>query len=354
MPDRPPVLYVDDEESALVIFEAAFDDDYELHLARSAREALDLLHRLPIHLVVADQHMPGMTGVQLLEVIQAERPDVIRMILTGYSDIDTVIRAINSGRVHQYATKPWKPKELRMVIDRALESYDLRRHNRYLEEQLKQKVAREREIRRAFQRFAPPAVVDALSNARDLAAESRIVAALYCKVHGFDRLSSRLPAAQMVAFLNSFLRVMHEVIARHKGTVIDHQLAIFGAPISSLTNAEDALHAALDLLEALHDFNRMKAIDLLGEPISIGVGIHLDDAVAASVGCVEKMEYSVIGEAIDVAMRLWKLTEDKTDTVLITRSVRDRTRHVADAEALAPAVLRGAAVATEVFRVTAD
>ena len=351
MSDRPPIIYVDDEESAVVIFEAAFDDDYELYLARSAREALEILHRVPIHLVVADQRMPGMTGVQLLEVIQNEFPDVMRMILTGYSDIDTIIRAINSGRVHHYAAKPWKPRELRLVIDRALDGHALREQNRQLEEQLKQKVAREREIRRAFQRFAPPAVVDALSSSRPLAAESRIVAALYCHIHGFDQMNSQLPGDQMIALLNGLLQAMHTAAARHQGTIIDPQLAVFGAPISSLTNAENALQAALSMLDALQDFNLGTAIDLLGEPISAGIGIHLGEVVTGSIGSAEKMEYTVIGEAVDLARRLWKFTEAGSDTILITRRVRERTSHLSDAEALPPVVLQSAAEATEIFRV---
>ncbi|MEM1204807.1 MAG: adenylate/guanylate cyclase domain-containing protein [Acidobacteriota bacterium] len=354
MSERAPILYVDDEESALVIFSAAFQTDYELHLASSAQEALDILRRTPIHLVVTDQRMPGTTGVQLLEVIKAELPHVVRMILTGFSDVDTVLQAINSGRVHHYATKPWKPKELRIAIDRALEGYELRRRNQQLMEQLKQKVAREREIRRAFQRFAPAEVVDALIDSRGqnpLPGELRIVAALYCDVHGFHDLSLRLPATRVVAFLNAYLGVVHGIVARHQGTMVDNGIAVFGAPKSSMTNADNAVGAAVEILSAIEEFNRRKAPDLLGEAISMGIGIHFGEAITGNLGAEEKMEYSVIGEAVDVAARLWELTKDDANGILITRSTLDRTRHLVDAVALEPVVLRGRDQPIEVFRV---
>jgi adenylate cyclase len=221
-------------------------------------------------------------------------------------------------------------------------------------EQLKQKVAREREIRRAFQRYAPPAVVDALfdsGRADPFPGELRIVAALYCGVHGFYDLSARLPAARVVTLLNSCLRVMHNVVVRHHGTVIDNRVAVFGAPVSSLTNAENAVQAALEMLEALKDFNHRQALDLLGEEISIGVAVHLGEAVTGTVSSAEKMEYSVIGEAVDVAARLWKLTSETSDSILITRSVHDETRDLVDVEALGGVVLRGRDEATETYRV---
>ncbi len=87
----PPILYVDDEEHNLTVFEAAFEDFYDVHTATSARRAIRILRHTGIHLVIADQRMPEMTGVQLLEVVAREFPDMVRMILTGYVDVDAII-----------------------------------------------------------------------------------------------------------------------------------------------------------------------------------------------------------------------------------------------------------------------
>jgi serine phosphatase RsbU (regulator of sigma subunit) len=134
----PPILYVDDEEDNLTVFNSAFRRDYEVHLALSGREGMEILKKHEIHLIITDQRMPEMTGIQFLEKIIPDYPDCIRMILTGFSDIEAIIQAINTGRVYRYITKPWSKEELKINIDKALETYHLREQNRKLIENLKE------------------------------------------------------------------------------------------------------------------------------------------------------------------------------------------------------------------------
>jgi len=134
----PPILYVDDEQDNLTVFNSAFRRDYEVHLAASGAEGLEILKKKEIQLIITDQRMPEMTGIQFLEKIIPEYPDCIRMILTGFSDIEAIIQAINTGRVYRYITKPWGREELKMNIDKALETYHLREQNRRLIEDLKE------------------------------------------------------------------------------------------------------------------------------------------------------------------------------------------------------------------------
>lgn len=132
-----PILYVDDEENNLIVFNSTFRRDYEVYLAKSGREGLDIMREHPVQLVITDQRMPEMTGIQFLESVVNDYPDCIRMVLTGYSDIEAVIQAINTGRVYYYITKPWNREELKMNIDKGLETYKLREQNRKLIEDLK-------------------------------------------------------------------------------------------------------------------------------------------------------------------------------------------------------------------------
>jgi len=155
-----PILYVDDEPSSLLLFERLFEDDYAIHTALSAREALEILRRETIHLVFTDQRMPGMTGVELLAVLYRDFPEVMRLLTTGYSDIRTIIEAINQGHVWQYVAKPWDRNEIKAIFERALEHHALeRRHQESLAE-LRARVARQEQIRRSLQQYAPAAVVD--------------------------------------------------------------------------------------------------------------------------------------------------------------------------------------------------
>lgn len=135
MESRFNILCVDDEEDNLLVFRSYFRKHFHVFTAQSGEEALELLKKQPIDLVVSDQRMPRMTGVELFECIREQYPEVIRIILTGYSDIQAVISAINKGKVYHYATKPWDGDELKNILDRALDAYTLRKLNRHLVEE---------------------------------------------------------------------------------------------------------------------------------------------------------------------------------------------------------------------------
>lgn len=132
------ILYVDDEEDNLTVFKSTFRREFTIHLAKSGAEGMEILKNNDIQLIITDQRMPGMTGIQFLESVIPDHPDCIRMILTGFSDVEAIIEAINKGRVYRYITKPWNKDELHQTINKAFENYDLREKNKNLIEELKQ------------------------------------------------------------------------------------------------------------------------------------------------------------------------------------------------------------------------
>jgi len=145
------VLYVDDEEPNLKAFNANFRREFNIHTAISAEEGLKVLRENEIHIVITDQRMPVKTGIEFLEDVITEYPDVMRMLLTGYTDIEAVIDAINIGKVYNYISKPWNADTLRNMILRAYEVYHLREEverlnkkllkvNKQLEFMLRQKL----------------------------------------------------------------------------------------------------------------------------------------------------------------------------------------------------------------------
>ena len=131
------VLYVDDEEHNLISFKASFRRIFKVFIAMSAKEARDILDKEKIEVIITDQRMPEETGVDFLVSILDKHPEPIRMLLTGYSDIEAVIDAINKGQVYKYITKPWNEHELRINIENAFEVFSLRRENQILMEKLK-------------------------------------------------------------------------------------------------------------------------------------------------------------------------------------------------------------------------
>lgn len=132
-PSRPRILVVDDEEAILETMVFTFEDDYEVVTAADARRALELLdQRAPIATVLTDQRMPGMTGVEFLALVYARHPETTRIILTGFADMDAIVKAINDGHVYAYVTKPWEPDHLKQVVRRAVELHALQCQNQRL------------------------------------------------------------------------------------------------------------------------------------------------------------------------------------------------------------------------------
>ena len=131
------ILYVDDEPSNLKTFRATFKWDFNIFLAESGYEGLEILKQNQIEVVIADQRMPEMTGFEFFKEVTKGFPDPTRIILTGYSDMGVLIKAINECGIYQYLTKPWNENELKHVLDRACENYQLRTDNKKLIHDLK-------------------------------------------------------------------------------------------------------------------------------------------------------------------------------------------------------------------------
>ena len=130
------ILIVDDEPAILESLELTLGADYRVLTASSGEEGLEILRREEVALIISDQVLPTLSGVEFLEQAFELCPQAIRMMLTGYADIGSLARAINEGQIYRYISKPWEPDEVRLNVRRALESYELRLHNEQLGSQL--------------------------------------------------------------------------------------------------------------------------------------------------------------------------------------------------------------------------
>src|SRR5215472_14169301 len=119
------ILYADDEAMSLKYFKANFEDKFRIMTAIDASEAFRLfeLHKDDIGILIVDQRMPSMTGVELLEKVRQQRPKMIRMLATAYSDVDAAIAAVNTGAIYKYISKPWDIPELEITLMRAMEFF---------------------------------------------------------------------------------------------------------------------------------------------------------------------------------------------------------------------------------------
>jgi PAS domain S-box-containing protein len=142
------LLLIDDDPDVLAALRRRFHKAYNVLVAESGDAGISILKERAIDLIICDQRMPGTTGVQVLQHALQIQPDAVRILLTGYSDIESLTSCVNDAHIYRYLTKPWDPRELDLIVVRALESYELKRQldearlvNARLYQSLERKVA---------------------------------------------------------------------------------------------------------------------------------------------------------------------------------------------------------------------
>jgi len=134
------ILAVDDERANLNLLRRTFHRDYEILLAENAQQGLNILKSAPVDMIISDQRMPGMTGVEMLAESRTIYPNAVRIILTAYADVKDIIDSINQGNIYRYILKPWSPDELKVTVSKALDHYRLEEENRDLVRRLQKSL----------------------------------------------------------------------------------------------------------------------------------------------------------------------------------------------------------------------
>jgi type II secretory ATPase GspE/PulE/Tfp pilus assembly ATPase PilB-like protein/FixJ family two-component response regulator len=129
------LLFVDDEEGVLHALRRIFlEENYQIFTASSGDKALAIMEKAKVHLVISDHRMPGMTGAELLKEIKLKWPETIRIMLTGFADVQSIMGAVKEGAVYKFITKPWNDEDLRLTVSLALQQFVLMQENRKLKE----------------------------------------------------------------------------------------------------------------------------------------------------------------------------------------------------------------------------
>jgi class 3 adenylate cyclase/GAF domain-containing protein len=191
----------------------------------------------------------------------------------------------------------------------------------------------ERSIRRMFQKFVPGEIVDKIIHGADAEKvqleELKTLTLLNLDIRGFSGLAREIGSQKTVALLNRLFSVMGEIVFQHSGIVDkylgDGFLAIFGAPVSSTRDADNALSAALEMKQSLGAVNRQVRKEM-GAAIRIGISIHTGEVVVGNIGFDKKMDYTVIGDAVNTVFRLQDLTHTYPDGILLSESTLRASR----------------------------
>jgi response regulator RpfG family c-di-GMP phosphodiesterase len=156
------IMIVDDEEAHLSTLEFLLSDEYHIITSRDGQEALDMITKMKnpgsIGIIISDQRMPKLTGIQFFEKLKDILPNTIRIILTGFDDKEVMMDAINKARIHKFILKPFEPEELKLIVKHAIEAYESQvkkeEYRRTLEEQTKKLEQKKKKLEEATEKLA--------------------------------------------------------------------------------------------------------------------------------------------------------------------------------------------------------
>lgn len=331
----PVILCVDDEEIVLRSLQRELNDvlgqAYLIEIAEGGADALDVFRELrandhDVPVVISDHIMPGMKGDEFLRHIHRLSPQTLNIMLTGQADLAAVTNAVNHANLYQYVAKPWEATHLAMTVKEALRRYT---HERTIETQHAHLQTANRELEclnAAYERFVPREFLGCLNKQSILDVRlgdqvQQEITILFADIRSFTTLSEHMTPQENFDFLNTYLGIMGPVIRRHQGFIDkyigDAVMAIFPQ------RPDDAVNAAIAMQTELARFNRTRP----QKPISIGIGLHLGSVMLGTIGEEQRMETTVISDAVNLASRLEGLTKIYGAPLVVSEQTLQRVEH---------------------------
>lgn len=267
---------------------------YTVHLADCGAEALRLLAQHPeIQLVISDNDMPGMTGLELLTQVRRRFPKVFRIMLTGTGDLRLVMRAINENEIYRFVEKPWDDEVLSSALHLAFETV-------FLQAELDRERARSEQL---LLNVLPSPIGERLKRGEAPIADTfPEVTILFTDLVGFTELSGRLPAAELVEILNEVFSEFDTLALAHGvekiKTIGDAYLAVAGIPVPREDHAAAIAELAIDMLRVQQRLAERRKL-----PLEMRIGINSGPVVAGVIG-KHKFTYDLWGDAVNIASRM--------------------------------------------------
>ena len=283
---RGVIVCVDDEPMILTSLSEQLrqltDDGFSIEVSTDGVDALELLNDLieegeEVPLFISDQIMPGMKGDELLREVHLRSPKTRTLLLTGQAELDAIQSAVNHANLYRYMSKPWEQADLLLTVRAALESFQ----NERAVERQRRELEQTNEV---FKRFVPDPFLkriatEGLTEIVIGQADEVEVTILFSDIRGFTSLAESMSCTALLAMLNSYFSALSAPIHQLGGFIDkfigDAIMAIFEGP----DHAESAIRAALQMQDALRDWNRSQA-----RPLNSGIGLHSGLVVMGTVG----------------------------------------------------------------------
>ena len=317
------ILVVDDDAINREVLRANLNRNFRVVEAEDGHQCLEKIGKNQFDLVLLDLMMPGISGYDVLAILQKSvseptSPPVI--VLSAKDQTSAMTKAFHMGAV-DYVTKPFQKEEL---MARIRAHVTLRRNateiiNRKLAETelLEKKGALERSnrfIRKTFGRYMSDEVVESILDTPEglrLGGEKKEVTVVMTDLRGFTSIGERMPSEQVISMLNMYLEVMTEIIMKYNGTIIeflgDGILALFGAPVTREDDAQRAVACVLEMQKAMPSVNAKNRQHGFPE-VEMGAGINTGPVVAGNIGSEKRSKYGVVGKTINLASRIESFT----------------------------------------------
>ena len=335
------VLIVDDNRmNRMKLSHSLVQQGHATVEAVNGREALELLRAETFDLVLLDILMPEVDGFQVLREMKDDRVlrDLPVIVISAMDEMDSVVRCIEMG-AEEHLPKDFDPVLLNARIGASLEKKRLRDE---VTEQLKF-------IREIFGKYVPESVAKQIVASKGMLEPKQLKATiLFTDIENFTTTAESIPPKQVVQMLSEYFPAVIEPITRHGGVVNQFQgdamLVTFNVPIEDPLHAEKAVKAASEIQEVL------KGQTFAGVELRTRIGINTGDVIAGNVGAGDRINYTVYGDAVNVAARIEQLNKELGTLVLISESTVDLLRDKNVVESMGDVSIRGKSKTMRVFK----
>ena len=317
------ILLVDDNPTNLqLLFETLDGRGYKLLIAKDGKTALSIARKAGPNLILLDIMMPEIDGYEVCRQLKADpaTAEIPVIFLSALTETKDKVQGLDLGAV-DYVTKPFQPEEVIARVNTHLTVYrlkkaldqknkELQEANELLEERVRKRTAQLQELNIAYQRFVPREFLNLLAKESildvilgDQTAQQMTV--LFSDIRGWTTLSEEMTAQESFNFINAFLNRVSPVINAHRGFIDNFQgdgmMALFPE------TADDAVQAAIAMHAAVSEYNKDRKKKGY-QPIGIGVGLHIGDLMLGIIGHEQRMQGTVVADAVNLASRLEGLT----------------------------------------------